>query len=62
MLTKKELLEAIQDMPDNSIIKILQVDSWYGKRYTKEVTKVKFYSPKKNNYAVKENTIVISFD
>ena len=60
-LTKKDLLEAIEDMPDNSIIKILQVDSWYGKRYTKEATKVAFYSPK-NNYAVEENTIVIGFD
>lgn len=60
-LTKKDLLEAIEDMPENSIIEILQVDTWYGKRYTKEATKVKFYSPK-NNYAVKENTIVIGFD
>lgn len=60
-LTKKNLLEAIEDMPDNSIIEILQVDSWYGKRYTKKATKVKFYSPK-NNYAVEENTIVIGFD
>ena len=60
-MTKKDLLEAIKDMPDNSIIEILQVDSWYGKRYTKKATKAKFYSPK-NNYAVKENTIIIGFD
>ena len=60
-LTKKDLLEAIEDMPDNSIIKILQVDSWNARRYSKEATKVKFYSPK-NNYAVNVNTIVIGFD
>ena len=60
-LTKKDLLGAIEDMPDNSIIKILQVDSWNARRYSKEATKVKFYSPK-NNYAVNENTIVIGFD
>ena len=60
-MTKKELLEAIEDMPEDAIIETIQIDSWYARRYTRKATKVKFYSPR-TCYAVKENTIVIDID